>query len=92
MSDIKEFQSIQKLLKEQSIRKKLCIWNFLFFLDFDEQLKFNKNFEEKLISLYRKKIQRYEIFEKEESLEKKKIVQILQYMKWKKFQKKMQTL
>ena len=45
---------------------------FLIFLDFEEQLEFNKNFEEKLISLYRKKIQRYEIFEKEESLEKKK--------------------
>ena len=45
---------------------------FLIFLDFDEQLKFNKNFEEKLTSLYKKKIQRYEIFEKEESLETKK--------------------
>jgi hypothetical protein len=45
---------------------------FLIFLDFDEQLKFNKNFEEKLTSLYKKKIQRYEIFEKEESLETKR--------------------
>ena len=45
---------------------------FLIFLDFDEQLKFNKNFEEKLTSLYKKKIQRYEIFDKKESLETKK--------------------
>ena len=45
---------------------------FLIFLDFEEQLEFNKNFEEKLTSLYKKKIQRYEIFEKEESLETKR--------------------
>ena len=63
--EFKNLKDLQKKLKDQSIKKKLCkIYYIILIIDFEEQKKFNEDFEKKLTDLYTKKIQRYELFEK----------------------------
>ena len=46
--EFKNLKDLQKKLKDQSIKKKLCkIYYIILIIDFEEQKKFNEDFEKK---------------------------------------------